>query len=85
MLRQRKNKFTVTWNYKHKERDSINSKQPFLKSHPLWVTLYIHEGLMQGWNFYIFNPFKNAQIRFLISLRKIARISRIKHMVFIKG
>ena len=38
---QRTNKFTVAGNHEYKETDNINSVKSSLKSHLLWVTLYI--------------------------------------------
>ena len=40
MIWQR-NKFTVAGNCEYKETDSIKAVQSYLKSHPLWVTLYL--------------------------------------------
>ena len=37
----KRGKITVERNYHYKERESINSVQSPLKSHSLWVTLYL--------------------------------------------
>ena len=34
-------KFTVSRNHESQETDNINSVQSSLKSHPLWITLYL--------------------------------------------
>ena len=41
MIWQRNTQVSVAGNRNYKETDSINSVQSSLKSHPLWVTLYI--------------------------------------------
>ena len=47
LILQRKNKLTAARNHGYKLTDIINSEQSFLKSHPLWVNMYIVQNFKQ--------------------------------------